>query len=106
SRYQPIGKRTPWHSNRITGGIALNETGRRAHELMKSRERRKIRQRNVKLNASHLKSLARTNKADGSVFQPQSTAAPTITIALIRASVHGVLVQAIRQAAGLCVSRQ
>jgi hypothetical protein len=75
----------------------LNETGRRAHELTKNRKRRKRGRRNAKLNALYWKSLAKTNNADGSAFQRQSTATPHRAIALIRAGVHGVRLQAIRQ---------
>ena len=69
----------------------MNETGRRAHGLMKNRERRTRRQRNAKLNAPHPKSPAKTDKADGIAFQLQSSATLRVTIALIRASVSRCL---------------
>ncbi|MBV9426426.1 MAG: hypothetical protein JO084_01710 [Bradyrhizobiaceae bacterium] len=71
--YRPIStheKRAPWHSNRIIGEIALSETGRRAHETTKNRERRKRGRRNAKLSKAHLTRPAKTSKVDELIEPP------------------------------------
>jgi len=61
SRYQPLVGGMLWHSARIIGEIVLNETGRHTPEGMKSKERRRRRRLNAKLNAPRPKSLRMTN---------------------------------------------
>src|SRR5262249_29161101 len=61
-RYQPLDKRMPWPSGRITGETVLSETGRNAPGGMKSKERRRRRRLNAKLNAPWPKSLWMTNR--------------------------------------------
>ena len=64
-RYQPLRKRIPWHSGRITIETVTNETERHAHGAMKSREKRMRKPRSVKLSAPRPKLQRMTSRISG-----------------------------------------
>jgi hypothetical protein len=65
----PRYKRIPWHSGRITTETVTSETGRHAHEAMKSREERMRKLRSEKLSAPHPKLHRMRSRIDGQIMK-------------------------------------
>jgi hypothetical protein len=64
----PLHKRIPWHSGRITIETVTNETGLDARGAMKSRVKRRRKLRNAKLSAPRPKLQRMTSRINGQVW--------------------------------------